>query len=163
MGNLNISDCLSTQSAPKPKNADQIKPKPITKRIALLTDGDDTALEYALDACQRQDARLDLLLNNIPTVNHQFLEKLLLKIKSSGIVFKKFNLSKNNFNDLLCYLDNAYPLLYLVTTTTDSLSSKLLEQNALFPQKQLNIPLVLVNKSYNAPKLLIQRHLPKLQ
>lgn len=69
--------------------------RPATKRIALISDGRGLGapLDYAIDACLRQDAQIDLLTHGaIDTESISVLEK---QVQQAGLDCQHIQLGKN--------------------------------------------------------------------
>lgn len=127
--------------------------KPVTKRIALITDGRGfgAPLDYAMEACLRQDAQIDLLVHGaVDTENVSVLKKQVLQ---SGIDCQQIELGFNAVSHIVEYICNHPSLIFLVAMPDDEAARVLIEE--VIPERggRLPVPLVLIEGKRAAASL----------
>lgn len=120
--------------------------RPATKRIALISDGRGLGapLDYAIDACLRQDARIDLLVHGaMDTEGISALEK---QVQKAGLDCQRIKLGVNAVEDIVDYICNHPSLIFLVAMPDDAAARVLIEE--VIPQRggRIPVPLVLIEK-----------------
>ena len=118
--------------------------KPATKRIALISDGRGLGapLDYVIDACLRQHARIDLLVHG--PVCTETLTALERQIERAGIAYVRMQLGGNPVEGILEYICNHPSLIFLVAMPDDNAAKVLIEE--VIPQRggRMPVPLVLI-------------------
>ncbi len=126
----------------------------IRPRIALIIDGQDSGvpLAYTIDACQRQDAQVDLLLHG--AIDTKSITKIENRIVQAGLDYQCIQVGVKAIDDIIDYIFSESTLIYLVATSDDVVVRELIEE--VLPKRGLRIPvpLVLMNgdKSSNTKK-----------
>lgn len=122
---------------------------PPPRRVALLSDGTDIEgiLDYTLDACQRQQATLDLVLYGAAKASAERMRGLLQR---RGIAHELIMLGEENVDALAEYIYTRRSLVYLVAPADDRLAMELTEE--LLPSRgnRLHLPMVLVERQLQA-------------
>ena len=124
--------------------------RPIAKRIALISDGRGLGapLDYAIDACLRQDARMDLLIHGaIDTKSIRALEK---QVQQAGLDCRRIQLGVNVVDDIFDYIFNHPSLIFVVAMPDDAVSRVLIEE--VIPKRggRIPVPLVLIEEHTSA-------------
>lgn len=119
---------------------------PTTRRIALISDGRGVGapLEYALDACMRQEAKIDLLTHGAAdTVNISALEK---QIRAAGVECQRIRLGLKPTDGIIDYICNHPALVFLVAMPDDNAAKVLIEE--VIPKRggRIPVPLVLIEE-----------------
>ena len=117
-------------------------------RVALLTDGTDHSLDYALEVCSRQQADLDLVLHGQALTDHQSVHSLQSSVTNAGIEHQSIVLNGGTLSELTDYLSSHANLIYLVASIGNPLANALSESMSA-AGKRLNIPLVLFEEKNN--------------
>ena len=115
-----------------------------TKRIAFISNGRglDAPLDYAIDACLRQNAQIDLLIYGAADgKNTSALEK---KIKNSGVSYQRIQLEVTAVNSIINYIAKHPSLLYLIAMPDDDVARVLLEEVLPGRRRRIQIPVVLI-------------------
>lgn len=128
----------------------KVSTRPATKRIALICDGSGVGalLEYAIDACLRQDARIDLLIHGtIDTESIALLEK---QVQQAGLECQKIQLGVNEVEDIVAYICDHPSLIFLVAMPDDAAAKVLIKE--VIPKRggRIPVPLVLVESHASA-------------
>jgi hypothetical protein len=120
-------------------------PAPV-RRVALLSDGINIneVLLYALEACQRQQATLDLVLygkakEQVPLFRGQ--------LQARGIAHELILLGTESVDALSEYLSLRRTLIYLIAPADDPLALELTEQVLPSRGGRLHLPVVLVDRN----------------
>ncbi|MBL3528132.1 MAG: hypothetical protein JMN27_11720 [gamma proteobacterium endosymbiont of Lamellibrachia anaximandri] len=117
---------------------------PVIKRIALISDGRGlgTPLDYAIEACQGQNAQIDLLVHGaVDTMNISALES---RIQQAGLGCQRIQLGANAVANLTDYICNHPSLIFLVSMPDDSAIKVLMEEIIPNRGSRLPVPLVLI-------------------
>lgn len=118
--------------------------KPATRRIALVSNdrGIDGLLEYAIETCQRLDARLDLLTPAVCGAGEITAQER--RLRQAGVDFLRISLGAGPVDDVLAYIASHPSLLFLLASPEDGVAKTLLED--VIPQRgrRLQVPLVLI-------------------
>lgn len=114
-------------------------------RIALVIDrqGSSSAVNYAIGACQRQSAQIDLLLHG--AIDSKVIELIERKITDSNISFKRIQLGARAVDDLLEYTFIQSTLIYLVSMSDDAVVRELLEEVLPSRSQSLSVPVVFMS------------------
>ncbi len=115
------------------------------KHIALVSDGSamGAAFEYAIDACSRQNAQLDLLIYG--EMNSHEMAELKQQAQSAGIECGARQLGDNAVAALLDYTNKQPSLIYLVAKSSDIIVRELTEKCMPMSGTRIHVPLVLVD------------------
>ena len=132
------------------KNPSEVSQKmvkrPVTKRIALITDGRGLGapLDYAIDACLRQDAQIDLLVHGaVDTKSISLLEK---QVKQAGLDCQHIRLGVNVIDDIVEYIYSQPSLIFLVAMPDDTAARILIEEVIPRHGGRVPVPLVLIEE-----------------
>ncbi len=117
-----------------------------SKRIAFISDGRGlgTPLDYAIDACLRQDARIDLLFHgSMDAHSVSMLEK---RVQQAGLAYQSITLGKKTVDCILDYIYNHPSLIFLVSMPDDTAAKTLIED--VIPKRggRIHVPLVLIEE-----------------
>lgn len=115
------------------------------RRVALISDGRnaDGAFDFAVQACHRQGAQLDLLLHG--RINATDIVALERRVRREGLVCRRVVLPGNPANAVLAHMNRHLALLYLVASPDDVAARELVENVSLAGGKRhLTVPLVLI-------------------
>jgi hypothetical protein len=119
---------------------------PATRRIALISNGRGLGapLTYVLDACQRQDAEVDLLIHG--TTDAENISALERRIKEAGLMCHRIQLGTQPLDGVLSYVRNHPALTFMVAMPDDDVAKSLLEE--VIPGKggRMPVPLVLIEE-----------------
>ncbi|NIA02699.1 MAG: hypothetical protein GWO88_00580 [Planctomycetia bacterium] len=126
----------------------------VKKRIALISDGSGrgTALEYAIDACKRHDAEIDLLLHdNFDVAAISVMEN---QISESGLYSQRILLGANGIEKIIKYASRLPSLIFMLGMSDDSIVKVLMEEIIPGRDQRFPVPLVLIDerKSSDAGK-----------
>jgi len=121
-------------------------------RIALSIDsqGSAAALTYTIDACQRQSAKLDLLLHG--AIDTKIIELIEQKIANAGLLYNRIQLSVNAVDDMIDYIFSQSTLIYLVSMSDDTVVRELIEEVLPKRAQTLPVPLVFMNSDKPASR-----------
>lgn len=111
-------------------------------RVALITDGSDQSLDYALEVCSRQKAELDLVLHGKALTDVNGIHALQSSVSGAGITHQAIELKGSSLKELTDYIGSQANLIYLVASIGNPLAHALSE-NMSAASKRMNIPLVL--------------------
>jgi hypothetical protein len=120
--------------------------RPATKRIALISDGRGLGapLDYAIDACLRQDAQLDLLVHGTTDSNNiSLLEK---QIQLTGLDCQHIRLGVHVVDDIVEYIYSQPSLIFLVAMPDDPAARVLMEETIPRQGGRIPVPLVLIEE-----------------
>ena len=115
-----------------------------TKHIAFISNGSGLGapLDYAIDACLRQNAQIDLLiLGSAGSENTSALEK---KLKNSGVSYQRIQLEVTAVNSIINYIAKHPSLLYLIAMPDDDVARVLIEEVLPGRRRRIQIPVVLI-------------------
>ena len=114
------------------------------QRIALVENGSgtDSALHYTIEACQRQNAEIDLLVHH--DSSDESIKRMETKISESGISYRLQHLGAEGAKDISDYIDKQKSLVFMVATPDDSIVRALIEETMPRRKRQLPVPLVLI-------------------
>ena len=118
----------------------------VKKRIAVIADGRDLnfPIEYAIDACLRQNADIDLLLHgDIDKSGISIIEK---HISESGIQAQRISLGKNEITKILEYVSRNSSLIFIASAPRDSIARVLMEEIIPGSKPKISVPLVLIDE-----------------
>ena len=127
----------------------------VTKRIAIISNGSGLGapLDYAIDACLRQKAQIDLLIHgSADSENILALEK---KIRNSGVSYQRIQLEVTAVNSIVDYIVKHPSLLYLIAMPDDDVARVLIEEVLPGRRRRIQVPIVLI-EDQTASKLHIQ-------
>ncbi|MGB5766670.1 MAG: hypothetical protein WBM38_08050 [Arenicellales bacterium] len=120
--------------------------RPKAKRIALISDGRGfgAPLDYAIDACLRQDAHIDLLFHGaIDTNSIAELEK---RVKQAGIDYQRVQLGVNVIDEIIDYIQHQRSLIFVVAMPDDAVAKTLIEEVIPKSGGRIPVPLVLIEE-----------------
>jgi hypothetical protein len=125
-------------AGPSPKNAAEAART--DGRVALVSDGRarGAALDYAVEACRRQGASLDLL------VQGQGTHGLEIRLRRAGVAYRRIRLTGDPARQIAEYARNHPGLSYIVGIAADDASRRLLEGVTRHGRGRLPVPLVLI-------------------
>jgi len=115
-----------------------------TKRIAFISNGSGfgAPLDYAIDACLRQNAQMDLLIHGpAGSENSSALEN---KIKNSGVRYQRIQLQVTAVNSIVDYIVKHPSLLYLIAMPDDDVAKTLIEEVLPGRRRRIQVPVVLI-------------------
>lgn len=114
------------------------------QRIALVENGSgtDSALHYTIEACQRQNAEIDLLVHH--DSSDVSIKRMETKISESGISYRLQQLGTEGAKDISDYIVKQKALVFMVATPDDSIVRTLIEETMPRRKRQLPVPLVLI-------------------
>ncbi len=141
-----------TREKPSEVSRKMVK-RPVTKRIALITDGRGLGapLDYAIDACLRQDAQIDLLVHGaVDTKSISLLEK---QVKQAGLDCQHIRLGVNVIDDIVEYIYSQPSLIFLVAMPDDTAARTLIEEVIPRHGGRVPVPLVLIEEKPVAPSV----------
>ncbi|MBW9261492.1 MAG: hypothetical protein K1566_03565 [Candidatus Thiodiazotropha sp. (ex. Lucinisca nassula)] len=138
---LGMGSETRAKSSPPPH---KMAKKPTTQRIAFISDGRGlgTPLSYAIDACSRQGANIDLLIHGTTdTANISALEN---RIRAVGLDHHRIQLGMKPVDDVINYICNHPSLIFLVAMPDDETAKVLIEE--VIPKRggRIPVPLVLI-------------------
>ena len=115
-------------------------------RIALMADERDnnSLLEYAIDACERQgkNTHIDILLHEpINTANSIGLENC---IKQVGLKYRLIQLGKKPVESLINYIQNNTASIFLIASSDDKVAKVLIEDVIPRSRERIQIPILLI-------------------
>ena len=122
----------------------KLETRSVTKRIAFISDGRglDAPLDYAIDACLRQNAQIDLLIHDAADMeNTSALEK---KIKNSGVSYQQIQLEVTAVSSITDYMAKHPSLIYLIAMPDDDVARVLIEEVLPGRRRRTQIPVVLI-------------------
>lgn len=120
--------------------------RPITKRIAFISDGRGVGapLDYAIEACMRLGAQIDLLIHG--TVNTESIYSLEKHIFQSGLECRQVRLGVNVPNEIVDYINKQRSLIFLVAIPDDTAVGMLIEEFIPGQRGRIDIPIVLIEQ-----------------
>jgi hypothetical protein len=110
-----------------------------SNRVALLTDGDDEALGYALEICSHQSATLDVVVHGEALTDARRMQKLRASVV--GIPHQAIHLPGETLSALADYVNNQSNLLYLVSSVSNPLARSISQRET--GSHRLRTPVVL--------------------
>jgi hypothetical protein len=127
--------------------------RPATKRIALISDGRGLGapLDYAIDACLRQDAQLDLLVHG--TVDTNSISLLEKQIQRAGLDCQHIRLGVHVVDDIIEYIYSQPSLIFLVAMPDDAAVRVLIEEVIPRHGGRIPVPLVLIEEKRVDPTI----------
>ena len=116
----------------------------VTKRIAFISNGSGLGapLDYAIDACLRQNAQLDLLIHG--SADSKNISTLERKIKNSGVSYQRIQLEVNAVDGIVDYIAKHPSLIYLIAMPDDDVARVLIEEVLPGRRRRIQIPVVLI-------------------
>ncbi|MBV2090044.1 MAG: hypothetical protein KUF72_04080 [Candidatus Thiodiazotropha sp. (ex Ctena orbiculata)] len=137
---------IKAKPSPVPRN---IAKQSATQRIAFISDGRGVGapLAYAIDACLRQGAKIDLLTHGTTDVaNISALEN---QIQAAGLDNNHIQLGLSAIDDIFNYIRNHLSLIFLVAMPDDNLAKVIIEE--VIPKRgaRMSVPLVLIEDRPN--------------
>ncbi len=137
---------LGMGSGQEKNRISQEVPPPPTRRVAVLSDGENSegVLQYALNACQRQQASLDLVLYGAARSQ---AEDIRLHLCQRSIDHEIILLGNESVETLFEYLSARRNLIYLVAFSDDQLARQLAEEVAPHRGGRLHLPMVMVDNN----------------
>ncbi|RLA04797.1 MAG: hypothetical protein DRQ47_02815 [Gammaproteobacteria bacterium] len=126
--------------------------RPVTKRIALISDGRGLGapLDYAIEACLRQGAQIDLLTHG--AIDTEIISVLEKQVQQAGLDCQHIQLGVNVVDDLIDYIFDHRSLIFLVAIPDDNVARVLIED--VIPKRggRIPVPLVLIEDQAAAQK-----------
>jgi hypothetical protein len=123
-----------------------IKRAAAIKRIAFISDGRGIGapLDYAIDACLRQDAQIDLLFHGaMDTESISVLER---RVQQADLDHQIIKLGNKAVDSILNYIENRTSLLFLVAMPNDKVAKTLIEEVIPKRRERIHVPLVLIEE-----------------
>lgn len=117
---------------------------PTTHRIALISDGRGAGapLDYVVDACLRQHAKIDLLIHG--SADASDVTVMENKILAAGIEYHPIQLGEAVIKDILNYVSNHPALIFFVAVADDEVAKILMEEVIPKRGSRIRVPLVLI-------------------
>lgn len=131
------------QSQPSSPSLRLVK-KTGAQRIALISDGRGLGapLDYVIETCLRQNARIDLLIHGpVDMINISVLEN---RIYEAGIDCQRTQFGVNAVEDIADYIRNQSSLIFVVAMPDDSVAKALIEDVIPKRYNRLLVPMVLI-------------------
>lgn len=124
-----------------------VKQMALTQRIALITDGRGLGapLNYVIDACRNQEAKIDLLTHG--TTDAENITALESSIKEAGLVCNRIQLGTKAVDNVLEYINNHPGLVFMVAMPDDVVAKKIMEDVIPKQGASIPVPLVLIDDS----------------
>lgn len=121
-----------------------VESRAATKRIAFISNGriSGAPLDYAIDACLRQNARIDLLIHG--AVDSECTPALEKRIKNSGLVYQRIKLEVNAVDSIVDYINKHPSLIYLIARSDDDVARVVIEEVLPRRRTHVQIPFVLI-------------------
>jgi hypothetical protein len=116
------------------------------RRIALISDGRGLGapLDYVIDACTRQEAKIDVLVHGaVDPANIAALEG---RIREAGLDCGKIQLGTQSLDKIVDYVYNHAALMFLVAMPDDRAVRALIDDLGSKRRARLPVPLVLVEE-----------------
>lgn len=142
---------IGTETRVKPSSPPRsIAKKQAIHRIALISDGRGVGapLDYVIDACSRQDAKIDLLIHGaVDTAKISLLEN---QIRAAGLDHQCIQLGMKPVDNIIDYICNHPSLIFLVAMPDDDAAKVLIEE--VIPKRggRIPVPLVLIENRSSA-------------
>jgi len=114
------------------------------RHIAFISNGSGLGapLDYAIDACLRQNAQIDLLIHGpADSENNSVLEN---KIKNSGVRYQRIQLQVTAVSSIIEYIVKHPSLLYLIAMPDDDVAKTLIEEVLPIRRRRIQVPVVLI-------------------
>lgn len=129
-------------------SSNAIKQTAVAQRIALITDdrGLGVPLNYALDSCRQQEAKIDLLTHGTTDANN--ITALERSIKDAEFISNPIQLSTKAVDNVLEYIMNPPGLVFMVATPDDAVDNEITQD--VIPRQGASIPVPLVLIEDNA-------------
>jgi hypothetical protein len=119
---------------------------PTTRRIALISDGRGAGapLEYAIESCVRQDAKIDLLTHG--AADQENVSAMQKRIRTAGVECQRIQLGVKPIDGIVDYICNHPALVFLVAMPDDETAKVLIEE--VIPRRggRIPVPLVLIEE-----------------
>jgi hypothetical protein len=117
--------------------------KPATYRIAFVSDGRGVGapLDYAIGACLRQGAKIDLLIHG--TTDAASVSALESQVRAAGLDCHHIQLGMEPVEDIIDYISNHPSLIFLVALQDDDAAKVLIEVTPMRGGR-IRVPLVLI-------------------
>ncbi|PLY13411.1 MAG: hypothetical protein C0631_14065 [Sedimenticola sp.] len=133
-----------SQNVKKTSNAPRHPGNPISKRIALISDGRGLGapLSYAIEAAQRQNACIDLLIHGISDAAK--ITPLEIRIQQAGLQCLRIQLGDSAAEAITDYICNHPSLMFLVAMPDDTAAKVLIEDIIPTRGSRIPVPLVLI-------------------
>jgi hypothetical protein len=136
------ADRYAKHASPPPENLS----RPAVHRIAFISDGGGAAasLDYAVDACSRQGAKIDLLVHD--ATDSKRISALENRIQAAGVDHQRIDLGSDPVDGIVDYIRDHPALIMLVAMLDDSAATKALEAATAKHGGRIPAPLVLINE-----------------
>ena len=124
-----------------------VKQMAVSQRIALITDGRGLGapLNYVIDACRNQEAKIDLLTHGTTDVDN--ITALENSVKEAGFVSNRIQLGTKAVDNVLEYISNHPGLVFMVAMPDDVVAKKIMEDVIPKQGASIPVPLVLIDDS----------------
>jgi hypothetical protein len=118
--------------------------KPATRRVGLIigATGLGAPIDYALDICSKQGAKIDLLVHSY--TDAVVLATLQNKIKSDGFDCHVIQLGSSPVEAICSYVNNHPSLIFLVSTSDNPSAKALIEDITPNQKSRIHAPVVLI-------------------
>jgi hypothetical protein len=118
--------------------------RPAIKRIAFISDGRGVGapLDYAIDACERQNAQIDLLIHG--PADSKIIAALENRIKDAGISYQQIQLETDAVDGIIEYIVRHPSLIYLIAISNDDVARDLIEDVLPRRRRRIQVPVVLI-------------------
>lgn len=115
-----------------------------SRRIAFISDGRGAGvpLGYAIDACSRQQAKIDLMIHG--TTDRTDIVALKNQIRLAGLDHYYIQLGTKPVDDIIHYVRNQPALILLVAIPYDTVAKALIDEAIPKRAGLMPVPLVLV-------------------
>ena len=136
---------VDKQSRPGSRTRDTGARAP-ARRIALISDGRGLGapLDYIIDACTRQEAKIDVLVHGaVDAANIAALEG---RIREAGLDCRKVQLGTQSLDKIVDYVYNHAALMFLVAMPDDRTVRALIDDLGSKRRARLPVPLVLIEE-----------------
>jgi hypothetical protein len=118
----------------------------VKKRIAVISNGRELNLpiKYAIDACKRQQADIDLLLHG--EFDRSSISVIESQVRESGVRSQRIQIDGNSVQKILDYIARTPSLIFLAGTPGNSVARRLMEEIIPGSEYRIAVPLVLIDE-----------------
>ena len=124
-----------------------VKQMAVNQRIAFITDGRGLGapLNYVIDACRNQEAKIDLLTHGTTDVDN--ITALESSVKEAGFLSNRIQLGTKAVDNVLEYISNHPGLVFMVAMPDDVVAKEIMEDVIPKQGASIPVPLVLIDDS----------------
>lgn len=124
--------------------------KPAMHRIAFISDGRGVGapLDYVIDACSRQGAKIDLLTHG--ATDSATISALENQVRAAGLDHHHIQLGLKPVDDIINYICNHPALIFMVAMPDDDTAKVLIEEVIPMRGGRIPVPLVLIENRSSA-------------